>query len=94
MAIKLGFPDVVVQGMMSTCFLSEMMTNRFAAGWLAGGKMDVRLVNIVWGSDRLVCRGFVREITPEGAKQRAHLDIWCEKEDGTKVTIGTASATV
>ena len=93
-AIKLGFPDIVVQGMMSTCFLSEMLTNRFGAGWIAGGKMNVNLVNIVWQSDVLTCRGLVREITPEGSRQRAHLDVWAEKEDGTKVTIGTASAIV
>jgi hypothetical protein len=92
MAKKLGFPDIVVQGMMSTCFLSEMMTRRFGAGWLSAGKMDVNLVNIVWGSDRLTCRGFVRELTAEGDRRRAHLDVWCEKDDGTKVTIGRASA--
>jgi acyl dehydratase len=93
-AIKLGFPDIVVQGMMSTCFLSEMLTNRFGAGWIAGGKMNVNLVNIVWQSDVLMCRGLVREFTPEGDRRRAHLDVWAEKEDGTKVTIGTASALV
>lgn len=94
MAIKWGFPDIVVQGMMSTCFLSEMLTKRFGAGWLAGGKMNVNLVNIVWQSDRLTCRGFIRELAPEGGRQRAYLDVWVEKEDGTKVTIGTASAVV
>lgn len=93
-AVKLGFPDIVVQGMMSTCFLSEMLTERFGAGWIAGGKMDVNLVNIVWQSDVLTCRGFVRELTPEGDRQRAHLDVWVEKEDGTKVTIGKASALI
>jgi acyl dehydratase len=93
-AIQWGFPDIVVQGMMSTCFLNELLTNRYGGGWLAGGKMDVRLVNIVWQSDRLTCRGFVREVVPEGPKQRAYLDVWVEKEDGTKVTIGTASALV
>lgn len=93
-AQRMGFPDVVVAGMMSVCFLSELMTERFGAGWIAGGKMAVNLVNIVWGSDVLTSRGFVREITPEGARQRAQLDIWCEKEDGTKVTIGGASAIV
>ncbi len=93
-AVALGFPDIVVQGMMSTCFLSEMMTNRFGAGWIAGGKMNVNLVNIVWQSDVLTCRGLVREITPEGARHRAHCEIWAEKADGTKVTIGTASAVV
>lgn len=93
-AKKTGFPDIVVQGMMSICFLSEMLTERFGAGWIAGGKLDVNLVNIVWGSDRLTCRGFVREITPEGARRRAHLDIWAEKDDGTKVTVGKASVAV
>lgn len=94
MALKLGFPDVVVQGMMSTCFLSELMTARFGIGWLSAGKMDVNLVNIVWGSDLLTCRGFVREVSPEGSRQRAHLDVWVEKADGTKVTVGRASALV
>ena len=94
MALKLGFPDIVVQGMMSTCFISELMTQRFGEGWIAGGKMGVNLVNIVWQSDRLTCRGFVREIAAEGERKRAHLDVWVEKEDGTKVTIGTASAIV
>jgi len=91
-ALKLGFPDVVVQGMLSICLLSELMTNRYGAGWIASGKMDVNLVNIVWGSDELVCRGYVREVVPEGARERAVLDVWAEKADGTKVTIGTASA--
>ena len=93
-AARLGFPDIVVQGMMSICFISEMMTERFGAGWIAGGKLDVNLVNVVWGSDRLTCRGFVRERTPEGARRRAHLDVWAEKDDGTKVTVGKASAVV
>jgi acyl dehydratase len=93
-AEKLGFPDIVVQGMMSTCFLSEMMTRRFGGGWIAGCKMNVNLVNIVWQSDVLTCHGLVREIKPEGSRERAHLDVWVEKEDGTKVTIGTASAIV
>jgi hypothetical protein len=93
-AVKLGFPDIVVQGMMSTCFLSEMLTQRYGAGWIAGGRMNVNLVNIVWQSDVLTCRGFVRELAPEGERKRAHLGIWAEKADGTKVTIGTASALV
>ena len=31
-AQQLGFPDIVVQGMMSLCFISEMMTTRFGDG--------------------------------------------------------------
>jgi len=93
-ARKLGFPDIVVQGMMPLCFVSEMMTTRFGEGWFAGGRMNVNLVNVVWRGDKLTARGLVREMTPEGSRRRARLDVWCEKADGTKVVVGSASAVV
>ena len=92
MARMLGFPDIVVQGMMSICMVSELMTHAFGLGWLLAGKLDVRLVNVVWVGDVLTTRGKLREELPEGAKRRAVLDVWCEKADGTKTLVGTASA--
>jgi len=91
-ARKLGFPDIVVQGMMSLCFLSELLTRRFGAGWYLGGRMSVNLVNVLWQKEQVICRGTVREVTQEGARRRAHLQVWCEKPDGTKTVVGTASA--
>ena len=94
-AKKMGFPDIVVQGMMPICFLSELMTRRFGEGWYVGGRMDIRLVNVLWGSDGIAaCRGVVREFTAEGARRRAQCEVWVEKPDGTKVIVGTASAVV
>ncbi len=94
-AKKLGFPDIVVQGMMPVCFLSELMTRRFGEGWYAGGRMAINLVNVLWGADGgATCRGVIREFTPEGERKRAHCEIWVEKEDGTKIIVGTASAVV
>jgi len=92
MAQAMGFPDIVVQGMMSVCFISELLTNGFGAGWYCGGKLNVNLVNVVWPNDRLAVRGKVREELPEGAKTRVHCDVWCEKADGVKTVVGTASA--
>ena len=92
---KMGFPDIVVQGMMPVCFLSELMTGRFGEGWYAGGRMDVRLVNVLWGGDGVaIARGVVREFTPAGSRRRVHCEVWVEKRDGTKVIVGTASAVV
>ena len=92
MAQALGFPDIVVQGMMTLCFLSGLLTRELGDGWIAGGKMAVNLVNVVWAEDVITARAKVREETPEGGRIRAHLDVWCEKADGTKVVVGTASA--
>ncbi len=91
-AKALGFPDIVVQGMMSLCFLSQMMTERFGAGWFAGGRMSVNLVNVLWQKEQVTCRGQVTAFTPEGRRRRAHVQVWCEKPDGTKVVVGSASA--
>ncbi len=92
MARALGFPDIVVQGMMSVCFAADLVAQRYGTGFVAGGKLDVRLVNVVWPGDAITARGRVREVAPEGSRRRAHLDVWCEKADGTVTLIGTASA--
>lgn len=91
LARALGFPEIVVQGMMSICFVSELMTRAFGVGWLLGGKLDVSLVNVVWCEDSLAVRGRVREELPEGDHVRVVCDVWCEKPDGVKALVGTAS---
>ncbi len=90
-AQMLGFPDVVVQGMWSVCLVSELMTAAYGLAWQLGGTLDLKLVNVVWVDDALTAHGKVREEAAEGAKRRLHLDVWCEKPDGTKATVGTAS---
>jgi acyl dehydratase len=91
-ARRLGFPDIVVQGMMSLCFLSEMMTERFGAGWYSGGKMNVNLVNVLWQGERVTAHGVVLEEASEGPRTRSQLRVWCQKAEGTKVVAGTTSA--
>ena len=92
MAQAMGFPDVVVQGMMSVCFISELMTRNFGLGWFCGGKLLVNLVNVVWPNDRLLVRGTTREEVREGSRTRVHCDVWCEKSDGVKTIVGSTSA--
>lgn len=92
MARALGFPDIVVQGMLSICLIAELMESRFADGWHHGGRLDVRLVNVVWVEDSVLVRGTVREEAPEGERRRVVVDVWCAKPDGTVTAIGTASA--
>ena len=91
-ARALGFPDIVVQGMLSTCFISEQLTAQFDAGWMAGGKMDVRLGNVLWAGESVRTCARTTGEAPEADRLRVHMDVWVEKEDGTKVTVGQASA--
>lgn len=92
MARALGFPDVVVQGMWSICLVSELMTHAFGAGWLAGGHLEVNLVNVLWGEEAVTTGGTARDPLREGRRWRVPVDVWCTKDDGTTTLIGQASA--
>jgi acyl dehydratase len=91
-AVELGFPDIVVQGMLSVCMVAELMTRRFGLGFFYGGRMDLRLVNVVWGNDIAGPRGRILERRREGERTRAEVEVWCEKSDATKTIVGSASA--
>jgi acyl dehydratase len=91
-AQQLGFPNIVVQGMMSTCFVSQVMQDHFGMGWLAGGRMSVKLVNVLWVDETVSAHAKIREQTPEGPRVRVHCDVWIDKDDGTRILVGDASA--
>lgn len=91
-AFELGFPDIVVQGMLPVCLIAEMMTRRFGLGFFCGGRMSVNLVNVVWVNDALRVHGMILNRRSEGEKTRADCEVWCEKADGVKVVVGSASA--
>lgn len=91
-ARKLGFPEIVVQGMYSVCLIAEMMTRRFGLGLIVGGRFDVRLVNVLWAEETTGAQGRIVARHPEGSHTRAEVEVWCEKADGTKTVVGTASA--
>ena len=91
-AKKLGFPNIVVQGMMSTCFVSRVMQEHFGIGWLAGGRMSVKLTNVLWVDETVTPHAKIREETREGTRTRVHCDVWVDKPDGTLVILGSASA--
>jgi acyl dehydratase len=91
-AHKLGFPEIVVQGMLSVCLIGELMTRRFGLGFMGGGRFDLRLVNVLWAEETTAAKGRILERHPEGERTRAEVEVWCEKADGTVTIVGTASA--
>jgi len=91
-AHKLGFPEIVVQGMLSVCMIAELMTRRFGFGFIVGGRFDLRLVNVLWADETTGAKGRILEHRPEGEHTRAEVEVWCEKADGTVTIVGTASA--
>jgi len=86
-----GFRAPLAQGMMSTAYVSEMMTALCGAGFVKGGTMSMTFVKPVYAGDRLTVHGVVREVRPEDGATRVVVEVWCENQDGDKTAVGTAS---
>ena len=91
-ARELGFPDIVVAGPLSICFLGEALTASFGEGFLSGGRLSLNLVNVLWGGEAVTTRGVIDSRIPEGDGERSLLQVWVEKDDESRTIVGTASA--
>jgi acyl dehydratase len=86
-----GFRTTLAQGMMSTAYVSEMMTKLLGAGFVEGGTMSMAFVKPVYAGDRLTVRGVVKEMRPEGAGTRVVVDVWVENQHGEQTAVGHAT---
>jgi 3-hydroxybutyryl-CoA dehydratase len=89
-----GFRTTLAQGMMSTAYVSEMMTHFLGAGFVKGGTISVAFTKPVYAGDRLTVHGVVKEKCAEGAATRIVVDVWCENQHRQKTAVGTASGLV
>jgi acyl dehydratase len=88
----LGFGDTVIGGRMTLSCVTELLTRHFGRGFYLGGRLDVKFTNVLWPNEPFTVRGVVTGRTPEGDRTRAEVAVFCEKADGTKIIVATASA--
>jgi acyl dehydratase len=86
-----GFRVPLVQAMMSTAYVSQMMMQYAGAGFVKGGAMSVSFIKPVYAGDTLTLHGRVKSRQPEGKATRVTVEVWCENQDGVKTMVGTAS---
>jgi|SRR5690242_4387876 acyl dehydratase len=93
-ARRKGFKAPLAQAMMSTAYVSELMTRFLGAGFVQGGRMSMVFIKPVYVGDRLTVHGVVKERRAEGDATRVEVEVWCENQDGDKTAVGTASGLV
>ena len=89
-----GFKAPLAQGMMSTAYVSEMMTRFLGEGFIKGGTMSMAFVKPVYTGDRLTVHGIVTGKHAEGALTRVIVDVRCVNQDGATTAVGTASGVI
>ena len=93
-ARKRGFRTCLAQGMMSTAYVSEMMTRLLGTGFVKGGTLSMAFTKPVLAGDRLTVRGVVKETRPEHGATRVVVAVSCENQHGETTAVGTASGLI
>ena len=87
-----GLPARVADGMVSTNWISSLLTDTFGDAYLEGGSLRTRYVRPIFEDDRIevVVRVTGREPDADGG-DRLVLDVACLGSEGQVVTGGTAT---
>ncbi|MBI4578603.1 MAG: MaoC family dehydratase [Planctomycetes bacterium] len=96
-AMREGLSEPVASAPQIFSILHRIMLAAFGEGWVAGGKMAVKMIKPVYPADFTTGKGRVTGLTLEEqadgtTRVRVHCDTWVERRDGTRVMVGTASA--
>jgi acyl dehydratase len=89
-----GLGTTIAQGMMSTAYVSTLMTEAIGEGFVEGGTMDVRFLRPVHRDDTITVVGTVTGFSTDGGRIRAHADVAARNQHGEQTLAGTASGLV
>lgn len=90
-ARKAGFTGRIVEGrMIVSALLSRMLGTFLGSGWMMGGELAVKFVDISYPGDVITAKGIIRKSLNEGKAARIELEVWCENQKGEKIVVGTA----
>jgi len=89
---ELGFGNTVIGGRMTLSCVTELLTRHFGRGFYVGGQLEVKFTNVLWPGEPFTVRGVITGRTGDGDRTRAHVTVFCEKADGTKIIVAAGSA--
>ncbi len=87
-----GFRTTIAQGMMSTAYVSTLMTSAVGEGFVVGGHMDARFLRPVFCGDTLDIRSRIIGFTREKEQTRVHVTVKAHNQSGDQTMAAVSSA--
>lgn len=85
-----GLDRTIVQAQQQTGLIIANLVDVFGASWFTSGDLDLRFVSPAYVDETLITGGAV--IGDQDG--RLEVEVWVEKEDGTRTAVGWASADI
>ena len=90
-----GLPAAIADGMISTNWCSEMMIEHFGIDYVERGELRTRFIKPTFLGVTVSVRGVVTSAVAQKSGSVVYtLDVWCEDENGLKLTVGDAKVEV
>ncbi len=86
-----GFPAPLAQALMSTAYVSQMMTRWLGTGFVKGGKISVSFIKPVIAGETLTARAVIKSVDEVDSRAHVSVECWCENQQGVKTMVGSAS---
>ena len=86
-----GFPAPLAQALMSTAYVSQMMTLWLGAGFVKGGKISASFIKPVIVGETLTARAVIKSVDAVDGRAHVSVECWCENQQGVKTMVGSAS---
>ena len=91
-ARELGFPGVLMPGIMGVTYISELCSAFFGDNWCTNGELSIAFIGTVCPPEVVQIGGIVRELREEGERKKIIMEVWLKKANGNKALSGTVSA--
>lgn len=90
-----GLPDIIADGMISTNWISSMLVKHFGKDYVERGELRTKYIKPIFNHTAISSRGRIQSVDRlDDGSTRYTLEVWCEDQDGTKLTVGDAVVTV
>lgn len=94
-ARKQGLPGIIADGMVSTNWILGLLIDVYGTAVAGRCKLRTKYVAPIYEDQIVITRARVTGVDDSGAGERAcQLDVWCEDDSGTKLTVGEATVYV
>jgi acyl dehydratase len=86
-----GFAAPLAQALMSTAYVSQMMTTWLGEGFVVGGKISASFIKPVLSGETLTAQAVVKAVEQIDGRCYVSVECWCENSQGDKTMVGSAS---
>ena len=85
-----GLPGIIADGMISTNWILSLLVDVFGPDAASKGRLKTKYIAPIYEDHVVIACAKIATVTNDGGRAVYDLAVWCEDDNGKKVTVGDA----